>query len=45
MHIIVDTIVDIPKTKSNWLTGSCCHMLEDSSHVYELSHISNVTIL
>ncbi|MDE6005480.1 MAG: hypothetical protein K2G88_08865 [Oscillospiraceae bacterium] len=38
MHIIVDTVADIPVAKDNWLAGSRCDVLEDGGHVYELSH-------
>ena len=38
VHIIVDTVSDIPAAKDNWLAGSRCDVLEDGGHVYELSH-------
>ena len=38
VHITVDTIADIPEVKDNWLAGSRCDVLENSGHVYELSH-------
>ena len=38
MHIIVDTIADIPIPKDNWLTGSSCLVLKDGGHAYGLSH-------
>ena len=38
MHIIVDTVADIPDAKENWLAGSRCDVLEDGGHVYMLSN-------